>query len=69
MERQGSGLEKILNSCKKSANFKDSFEPKFISDRTQFRVVFPNMNYSESKEQVIKLISVLKQENKWGNRN
>ena len=54
MERQGSGLEKILDYCKNSANYKNSFEPKFISDRTQFRVVFPNMNYSESREQVSK---------------
>lgn len=47
MERSGSGLEKIRDSYERSANFAESKEPSFYSDRGQFVVTLPNLNYAE----------------------
>ena len=46
MERKGSGFGKILNSYKAQVNFVPSKAPTFRSDRYQFTVVMPNLNYS-----------------------
>lgn len=45
MERQGSGLSKIVESYKLEENYTDDKIPTFYSDRTQFRVILPNLNY------------------------
>ncbi len=45
MERSGSGLEKIIDSYKFATNYNDGKMPVFYSDRTLFRVTFPNLNY------------------------
>ena len=45
MERKGSGFGKILNSYKAQVNFVPSKAPTFRSDRYQFTVVMPNLNY------------------------
>lgn len=46
MERKGSGFGKILNGYKAQINFVPSKVPTFRSDRYQFTVVMPNLNYS-----------------------
>ena len=46
MERKGSGFGKILNGYKAQINFVPSKAPTFRSDRYQFTVVMPNLNYS-----------------------
>ena len=46
MERQGSGLNKIVDAYEKSANFQPGMEPSFYSDQTQFTVILPNLNYN-----------------------
>ena len=46
MERKGSGFGKILNGYKAQVNFVPSKVPTFRSDRYQFTVIMPNLNYS-----------------------
>ena len=48
MERQGSGLGKIIANYEHASNFTPEKEPVFFSTRTQFTVTFPNLNYAES---------------------
>lgn len=45
MERQGSRLSKIIEGYKLEENYTDDKTPTFYSDRTQFRVILPNLNY------------------------
>ena len=45
MERKGSGFGKILNGYKAQINFVPSKAPTFRSDRYQFTVIMPNLNY------------------------
>ena len=45
MERKGSGLEKIISGYEFQVNYDDTKKPKFRSDRYQFTVVMPNLNY------------------------
>jgi len=44
MERQGSGLGKIIHGYESANNFLPGKEPAFFSDRTQFVVVLKNLN-------------------------
>ena len=46
MERKGSGFGKILNGYKAQINYTEDERPTFRSDRYQFTVVMPNLNYS-----------------------
>ena len=46
MERKGSGFGKILNGYKAQINYTEDKRPTFRSDRYQFTVVMPNLNYS-----------------------
>ena len=45
MERQGSGLGKIIANYEHASNFTPEKEPVFFSTRTQFTVTFPNLNF------------------------
>lgn len=45
MERKGSGFSKIINGYEFQKNFDESKRPKFRSDRYQFTVIMPNLNY------------------------
>ena len=42
---KGSGFEKIINGYEFQVTFDESKKPSFYSDRTQFRVIMPNLNY------------------------
>ena len=46
MERKGSGFGKIIHSYEHQINFTDDKRPEFRSDRYQFTVIMPNLNYS-----------------------
>ena len=46
MERKGSGFGKILNGYKAQINYTEDKRPTFRSDRYQFTVIMPNLNYS-----------------------
>ena len=50
MERKGSGLEKIISGYEFQVNYDDTKKPKFRSDRYQFTVVMPNLNYDVSQD-------------------
>ena len=45
MERRGSGFGKIIWSYEAQVNYKEGKRPYFRSDRTQFTVILPNLNY------------------------
>ena len=45
MERRGSGFGKIIRSYEFQANYQEGKKPYFRSDRTQFTVILPNLNY------------------------
>lgn len=45
MERKGSGFEKIISGYEFQVNYSEDKKPLFRSDRYQFTVVMPNLNY------------------------
>jgi predicted HTH transcriptional regulator len=53
MERQGSGLSKIRTAYENSANFLPELEPTFCSDRVEFTVKLPNLNFKASGNEAI----------------
>ena len=46
MERKGSGFGKIIGGYEFQINYDESKKPTFHSDRNQFTVVMPNLNYN-----------------------
>ena len=50
MERKGSGFAKIIDNYAFQINYKEDKKPYFRSDRYQFTVIMPNLNYSDKKE-------------------
>lgn len=50
MERKGSGFEKILSGYKFQKNYNEDKKPLFRSDRYQFTVIMPNLNYGMAEE-------------------
>lgn len=47
MERKGSGFEKIISGYEFQVNYSEEKKPSFRSDRYQFTVIIPNLNYGE----------------------
>lgn len=47
MERKGSGFEKIISGYEFQVNYSEEKKPSFRSDRYQFTVIMPNLNYGE----------------------
>ena len=45
MERKGSGFGKIISGYEFQKNYTESKKPTFRSDRYQFTVIMPNLNY------------------------
>ena len=45
MERKGSGFGKIIGGYEFQVNYDESKRPSFRSDRYQFTVIMPNLNY------------------------
>lgn len=64
MERKGSGFGKIIGGYEFQINYNESKKPSFRSDRYQFTVIMPNLNYDVPQDvpqdqmdvQIIKLI-------------
>ncbi len=63
MERKGSGFEKIINGYEFQVNFNETKMPKFYSDRSQFRIIMPNLNYGFEAEHV-RLVDLTNQTNR-----
>ena len=53
MERQGSGLSKIMEFYQSTRNYDSSRAPKLYSDRTLFRATFWNLNYGKSVDELL----------------
>lgn len=53
MERQGSGLSKIRTAYENAANYKEGMEPTFRSNRVEFTVKLPNLNYKASNNKAL----------------
>ena len=49
MERKGSGFEKIISGYEFQINYSKEKKPSFRSDRYQFTVIMPNLNYGIEK--------------------
>lgn len=49
MERKGSGFEKIISGYEFQINYSEEKKPSFRSDRYQFTVTMPNLNYGVEK--------------------
>jgi predicted HTH transcriptional regulator len=47
MERKGSGFEKIISGYEFQVNYSEEKKPSFRSDRYQFTVIMPNLNYGD----------------------
>ncbi len=54
MERKGSGFGKIIDGYKKQVKYCEDKKPTFKSDRYQFTVVMPNLNYNVPQETIHK---------------
>lgn len=50
MERKGSGFGKIINGYELQINYNENKRPSFRSDRYQFTVVMPNLNYDVTQD-------------------
>ena len=53
MERQGSGLCKIRTTYQNAINYEVGMEPSFRSNRVEFTVNLPNLNFKASKNEAI----------------
>ena len=52
MERQGSGLRKIIEGYETEPNYTEAMKPEFYSNSSQFTVVLKNLNYNRSIEEL-----------------
>ena len=53
MERQGSGIKKIIENYKVEVNYNEDLKPEFFSDSSQFSVILKNLNYGKSIENLV----------------
>lgn len=53
MERQGSGLSKIRTAYENAANYKEGMKPTFRSNRVEFTVKLPNLNFKASSNEAL----------------
>ena len=73
MERKGSGFGKIIGGYEFQINYDESKKPTFHSDRYQFTVVMPNLNYNVPQDVPrknrdnpldIQILNMIKKDNK-----
>ena len=53
MERQGSGIKKIIENYEVEVNYREDLKPEFFSDSSQFSVILKNLNYGKSIENLV----------------
>ena len=62
MERKGSGFGKIMRGYEVQLNYDQSKKPKFRSDRYQFTVVMPNLNYGVTQDSMdLEILKMMKE--------
>ncbi|MBQ2405477.1 MAG: putative DNA binding domain-containing protein [Lachnospiraceae bacterium] len=65
MERKGSGSGKILSGYEFQINYNDKKRPSFRSDRYQFTVIMPNLNYDVPHDELdIRIIDFIRKDSK-----
>ena len=73
MERKGSGFGKIISGYEFQVNYDISKKPSFRSDRYQFTVIMPNLNYNVHPNGMnneitnlldIQIVNIIKKNNK-----
>jgi len=69
MERKGSGFGKIISGYEFQINYSEGKRPTFRSDRYQFTVVMPNLNYSVPQDVPqdkldVKILNLIRKDNK-----
>ena len=77
IDRESSGLEKIINGYEVQINYKENKKPTFRSDQYQFTVIMSNINYNvpqdvprnvpqkkESNPLEIQILNMIKKDNK-----
>lgn len=65
MERKGSGFGKIIGGYEFQINYDESKKPSFRSDRYQFTVIMPNLNYDVPQDQMdVQIIKLIRNDNK-----
>ena len=52
MERQGSGIKKIIENHELEVNYSEDLKPEFYSNFSLFSVILKNLNYGKSLEEV-----------------
>ena len=53
MERQGSGIKKIIENYEVEVNYREDLKPEFFSDSSQFSVILKNLNYGKTIENLV----------------
>ena len=53
MERQGSGIRKIIENYETEVNYSEDLKPEFFSDPSQFSAILKNLNYGKSIENLV----------------
>ena len=68
MERKGSGFGKIISGYEFQKNYNESKKPTFRSDKYQFTMIMPNLNYGTQgdthKSGEIQIIELIRKDNK-----
>lgn len=65
MERKGSGFGKIISGYEFQINYNESKRPSFRSDRYQFTVVMPNLNYDVPQDKLnIQILDLIRKDSK-----
>ena len=65
MERKGSGFGKIISGYEFQINYNESKRPSFRSDRYQFTVVMPNLNYDVPQDKLdAQIVDMIRKDNK-----
>ena len=69
MERKGSGFGKIISGYGFQINFNERKRPSFRSDRYQFTVVMPNLNYDVPQDVPqdkldVQIVDMIRKDNK-----
>lgn len=58
MERKGSGFGKIISGYEFQINYNESKKPSFRSDRYQFTVIMPNLNYDVPQDVTQEMLDI-----------
>lgn len=65
MERKGSGFGKIISGYEFQINYNESKRPSFRSDRYQFTVVMPNLNYDVPQDKLdAQIVNMIREDSK-----